>query len=257
MIAGADLDHVAVALERWSDAWPQYVGALGGEWMGGGPDPGFAWGQIKFANEMRLELLEPHEPERNDFLRRFLDRSGPGPHHLTFRVPDLVAGLAMVEAAGYRPVGVNLENPSWKEAFLHPKDGPGVVVQLAQSDGAWDGPDVADIGVARGAHRASLDRIAHAVADLDDGLRLFQGLLGGGVVDAGDDEFCRWVELAWMGPGRVRLVAPAAASSPVATWLADRGGRVHHLAFTVPGLDRAVEVPPADNFGVRLLLSPV
>src|SRR5262245_22983658 len=93
VIAGADLDHVAIATERASDAWPRYVGQLGGEWLGGMPESGFAWGQIRYANGMRLEVLEPYEPERNDFLRRFLDRNGPGPHHLTFKVPDLVDAL--------------------------------------------------------------------------------------------------------------------------------------------------------------------
>src|SRR5262249_18565316 len=93
-IEGVDLDHVAVAVERWADAWPRFVGVVGGRWMSGGRGPGFAPCQIGYANQMRVEILEPNEVERNDFLRRFLDRSGPGPHHLTFKVKDLEAALS-------------------------------------------------------------------------------------------------------------------------------------------------------------------
>ena len=38
---------------------------------------------------MPVELLEPWDVERNDFLARFVARHGAGPHHLTFKVPDL------------------------------------------------------------------------------------------------------------------------------------------------------------------------
>jgi catechol 2,3-dioxygenase-like lactoylglutathione lyase family enzyme len=252
VIAGADMDHVAVALEQCADARPRYVDELGGLWVGGMAESGFAWAQIVYANGMRLELLEPHEPERNDFLRRFLDRNGPGPHHLTFKVPDLRKALTEAEAAGYRPVGVNTAHPDWKEAFLHPKDGPGVVIQLAESNGDWESeqPDRADAGA------ASLDRVTHAVADLDEGLRLFERLLAGTPVDTGSDDDARWVEIGWAGPGRVRLIAPASAASPIAAWLGSRTGRIHHLAFSVAGLDWPMEVAPEDNGGVRLLLTP-
>ncbi len=252
MIVGADLDHVAVAVEHWADVRSRYVEQLGGTWLGGMQDPGFAWAQVIYANGMRLEMLEPHAIESNDFLRRFLDGNGPGPHHLTFTVPDLQDALNQAEAAGYRPVGVNLDHPDWKEAFIHPKDGPGVVIQLAQSSGEWEGDQVP----APTAKAAALTRVTHAVANLDNGLRLFEGLLGGAALGDGDEESARWVDVGWPGPGRVRVATPTSPSSPLAAWLGDRPGRVHHLAFSVEGLDRPTEVAPEDNFGVRLLLSP-
>jgi methylmalonyl-CoA/ethylmalonyl-CoA epimerase len=255
VITGVDLDHVAVAAEQAADAWPRYVGQLGGTWQGGAPDPGFIWGQVRFANGMTLEVLEPHRLEENDFLRRFLDRNGPGPHHLTFKVPDLVAALPVVEAAGYRPVSVNVANEGWKEAFLHPKDGPGVVIQLAESSGEWESPPPPELPEVRALRASSLDRVTHAVADMDEGLRLFEGLLGGSILDAGDGDQERWVELGWTGPGRVRLVTPTGDSGPLRDWLGDRAGRVHHLAFTVPGLAEPEEIAPADNLGVRLCLT--
>src|SRR4051812_14599785 len=269
MIDRIDLDHVAVAAEDQHHLWPRYAGDLGGVWVGGGGTPGFWSGQVQFANGMKVEVLEPFAVEQNDFLRRFLDRSGPGPHHLTYKVADLPAALAAAEAAGYRPVGVDLSDPQWQEAFLHPKDAPGVVVQLAHSsgDGDWDSPPRDDLPPSRTGAPATLLHVAHAVATMDEGLRLFAELLGGQEVARGDDEAAHWIELRWPGPGRVRLVTPASPSpaNPVAAWLSSRSGRVHHLAFQTsdPGAvagaialaGGAWEVPPEANFGVRLVLS--
>jgi methylmalonyl-CoA/ethylmalonyl-CoA epimerase len=257
VIDAAVLDHVAVAVERWDDAWPCLVGELGGRWVSGGESIGFAPGQIEFANGMRVEVLAPANVQQNDFLRRFLDTSGTGPHHLTFKVPDLTAALVEAEAAGYDPVGVDLRDPTWKEAFLHPRQARGVVVQLAEAEGGWQSP--APPGLPEPADPpSSLDHVAHAVADLDDGLALFAGLLGGEERDRGEDEGARWVELSWPGPGRIRLVAPTTSSSPVATVLAGRPGRVHSLAFTVPSLPagRPRVVEPTEVLGVRLVLRP-
>ena len=58
---GVDLDHVAVAVEQWADAWPRFVSTLGGRWMSGGHGPGFAPSQLGFANRMRVEVLEPYQ----------------------------------------------------------------------------------------------------------------------------------------------------------------------------------------------------
>ena len=247
MITGATLDHVAVAAERWEDAWPRYAGELGGRWISGGETSGFAAHQLRYDNGAKVEIISPHLVEHNDFLRRFIDRNGVGPHHLTFKVPDIRAAIAESEDAGYRPVNVDLDDPYWKEAFLHPKDAPGVVVQLAQSSTEWSSPAPAGIPAPVHDRTATLDRVVHAVASLDEGLALFVGLLAGAEVERSEN----WVELAWDKPGRLRLVEGHS------DWIGPRRGRVHHLAFTCPWLDDGpVTVEPEDNLGTRLLMFP-
>jgi methylmalonyl-CoA/ethylmalonyl-CoA epimerase len=251
VIEGVVLDHVALASHRQKDAWPRYVGDLAGRWLGGGKMIGFASAQAEYANGMKVELLEPHDVERNDFLQRFLDSNGPGPHHLTFKVKDIVAALEQTEAAGFTPVGVDLRDPHWKEAFLHPKAACGVVVQLAQAAGHWVGPKRRGMPEPRTAEPASLDHVAHAVASLDDGRRLFADLLGGSAVADGPD----WIELAWPGGGHVRLLERDLDGLP---------GKVSHLQFTcespedvpdaVAGDDGTWVVDAADNLGTRLVL---
>lgn len=209
-----DLDHVAIAGWDIGDVLSALVGELGGRILHGGVNFGFRAMQIKVGEEgMNVELLEPHNPEQNDFLERFLQRSGPGPHHTTFKTADIRAWLERAEAAGFQPVGVNLAMPMWMEAFLHPKQSLGTVVQVAQSDMDpavmeqhlddegrglmrwWPQPPE------RATEPATLRRVVLRVPDLAEGLRLYRDLLDGSV----DAEAEEMVELVWPSGGRVRL----------------------------------------------------
>jgi catechol 2,3-dioxygenase-like lactoylglutathione lyase family enzyme len=262
-----DLDHVALAVEAQGELWPRLIGDLGATWVGAGDSPGFRFAQVAFGNGMRVEVLEPLRVDENDFLRRFLDRSGPGPHHLTFKVPDLRAALAALDTAGWPAINVDLSDPRWQEAFLHPSIAHGIVVQVVQS-GEELPPDDPDPGLPEPTieRAASLERIVHLVADLDRATRLFRDLLGGAPVADGGAETGghRYRELAWPGPGCLRLVEPT-AEGPLAAWLGDRPGRLHHLELAVDDPeavpqahalgDGTYEIAPADSCGTRLVLT--
>ncbi len=126
------LDHVAIAVPQVADAVDWLVGRLGGRAYAAGPGLGFKFWQFAFARDGRIEVLEPVGPS-DGFLHRFLAARGAGIHHLTFKVPDLDAAAKRAERFGYDVVGRSELDPSWKEAFLHPKQARGVVVQLAES----------------------------------------------------------------------------------------------------------------------------
>jgi methylmalonyl-CoA/ethylmalonyl-CoA epimerase len=256
-----ELDHIALAAEHAMDNFDRYRGDLGGAFVDGPTDPGFWWGQLRFSNGMKVEMLEPVNVELNDFLRRFLDRNGPGAHHVTFKVKDIESALAAASAGGYEPINVNLSNEFWKEAFLHPKQSHGIVVQLAQ--GLDEQDQRADqLPPTRCAEPATLVRIVHLVADLDAAAGLFQGVLSGELLEDGKTELGRHLDFGWKGPGRIRLVFPADGAAKA--WLGARTGRVHHLEFAcrepaaVPRALRveadAYEVRPEHNQGVRLRL---
>ncbi len=230
----------------------------------------------------------PNDPHRNDFLQRFLLHNGPGPHHLTFKVPNLSEAISQARTAGFDPIGIDRTDPEWMEAFLHPKDATGVVVQMAEAPTAWTSTPPADYPTARRERSygggpvspANLRRVVHAVNDLAQGASLFVGLLGAEVVDEGERSDHRWMDLQWRGPLSLRLVAPTRDrdSSPLHEWLQGRSGRIHHLELDVeepdgvkgadPGtvgslgldVDKADPfwlVQPQVNYGLQLMLSPI
>ena len=130
-----DLDHVAIGLRDVTDTLFTLVGELGGVPLRGGEVVGFRAMQVRLGGAdrgMTVELLEPFNTHLNDFLLRFLERHEGGPHHMTFKTDDIVADLERLDRLGYRVINVNLDNPIWREAFLHPKDAHGTVVQIAQ-----------------------------------------------------------------------------------------------------------------------------
>jgi catechol 2,3-dioxygenase-like lactoylglutathione lyase family enzyme len=124
-------DHIALALPHIADAVPFLVGTLGGTPAFGADSGVYRFGQWRFANRARLEVLEPIGAD--GFLHRFLSARGPGIHHVTFKVPSLREACDRAKEHGYDIVGYNAANPYWKEAFLHPRRALGIVVQLAES----------------------------------------------------------------------------------------------------------------------------
>ncbi|MFV1990944.1 MAG: VOC family protein [Acidimicrobiales bacterium] len=256
------LDHIALAAEVAFDNFDRYAGDLGGRLVGGGFDPGFYWGQVVFEGGMKLEMLEPYNWHEFDFLRRFLDRNGPGPHHCTFKVPDIRAAVASVRAAGYQVVGERFEDPEWQEAFIHPKSSHGIVVQLAEVPVDSQSPEQADTPPARSGSQARLERIVHLVDDLSEPPKLFEDLLGGRRVDEGENSEGRFIDLQWPVDGNIRLLSPTAPEA--VAWLGSRSGRNYRLEFSVTDPARVTgaremspgrfELKPEDNLGTRLHL---
>jgi len=81
---------------------------------------------------MRLELLEPTSQESP--IARFLERRGPGLHHLCLATDDLGADDARLREAGYqvlRPEPSRGAGGCWIQ-FVHPKSTGGVLVELSQ-----------------------------------------------------------------------------------------------------------------------------
>ncbi len=249
-----DLDHVAIGLSDVSGALTFAVGELGATILFGGSWIGFRSMTLRLgtaAEGMNVELLEPWNAEQSDFLARFISRSGDGPHHLTFKVDDIEHELARVRAAGVVPVAVNLTNPSWREAFIHPRDGHGTVIQIAQTDTPWppvpemvrrverDGPMGSPwwpFPPKRGATPAALRRVVLRTPVLAETLGFFQNLLDGEIEERTQTS----ARLVWSGGGRLLF-----EERPGAT----------------PGIDRlelAHDGPSKERFvaGTRFVLSP-
>lgn len=80
--------------------------------------------------DARLELLRPLRADSP--VARFLERRGPGLHHIAYRVPDIEAAIADLVARGLRAID---ETPrpgagGHRVAFLHPKSTARVLIEL-------------------------------------------------------------------------------------------------------------------------------
>lgn len=248
------LDHIALATRDVTRPLEVLVTELGGTVFGGGMALGYRPMQVYLGDRaagMKVELLEPFDIEANDFLERFIVRHGEGPHHLTFKVDDLVASIARVEAAGLALTGIDMSTPIWREAFIAPRDAQGTVVQLAESSAPYATPveeyaHVREHGAEgapvwwsapppSGAPVTYLRRIVMTTPSMHDALAFFVGLLDGEHVDSGDG----WVELGWPGDGRIRFEEHV-----------DRAPGIDRLELEGPGEPREIEIA-----GTRLIIN--
>ena len=226
---------------------------LGGAWVSGGDDAGFWWGQVRFGAGPKIELITPTGGPDSAFLERFLVSRGPGPHHLNFMVTDIGATLSRVRALGIEPVGVSLLSTTWKEAFLHPRDAYGIVVQVAERSGPPpEREPPAELG--QPGPPSAFALVEHRVADIDSATRLFEEALEGDVVSRHDGAGAATVDLTWQNGARLRLVQSDAPG-------AVRDGAVTHLhfyrdgsPFSVADLSRAEDL--SGRLGVSLELGP-
>jgi methylmalonyl-CoA/ethylmalonyl-CoA epimerase len=131
----AHFDHAAHAAARIRDLLPLYAEQLGGRFLYGGDNPrvGYRGVVLGFAGGGKVELLEPL-PGSSFFDSFFARHPAGGLHHLTFRVADVRRAIDRAREAGFEIVGVNDDEPAWREAFVHPRSGHGVLVQFVESN---------------------------------------------------------------------------------------------------------------------------
>ncbi|MGB7217713.1 MAG: methylmalonyl-CoA epimerase [Vicinamibacterales bacterium] len=90
-------------------------------------------GQAEGAHGAKLELLEATSPDST--IAKFVEKRGPGLHHIAFRVADIHAALAELKARGVRLIDEQ-PRPGAEHAlvaFLHPSSAQGVLVELKQA----------------------------------------------------------------------------------------------------------------------------
>jgi len=83
--------------------------------------------------EGHVELLSPLAAE--SAVGRFLDRHGPGLHHVAYGTDDIRSALEAARAAGLQAIDeaprVGIRNS--RVAFLHPKSTGGVLTELVEA----------------------------------------------------------------------------------------------------------------------------
>lgn len=128
---GTRIAHIGVAVRNVDEMLPFYRDVLGLSEVpladsDGARIVGFA------AGDSLIELLEADATDSP--IARFLERRGPGIHHISFVVEDLEASLRRCRDAGIKLVD---DTPRFGAegkliAFLHPSSTGGVLVELTE-----------------------------------------------------------------------------------------------------------------------------
>jgi methylmalonyl-CoA/ethylmalonyl-CoA epimerase len=127
------IHHVGVAVPSIDDAMHFYGDKLGLSLVDSFelPDRQLKVGFVQAAN-MLIELLEPTDP--NSTVSRFLERRGPGLHHLCFGTSDIRRHLRDLEDKGVELIDTAPRPGAHGEvAFLQPSAALGVLVELLQA----------------------------------------------------------------------------------------------------------------------------
>jgi methylmalonyl-CoA/ethylmalonyl-CoA epimerase len=126
------LHHVAVVVADLDEALARYrtLGFSGGERFVLGEQAvevatlrsGTGW----------IELIRPTDPDGP--IARYLAKRGEGVHHVAYAVPDLIATLNELAAAGIRLIDAAPRTGAhdWRIAFVHPESCGGVLTELVQ-----------------------------------------------------------------------------------------------------------------------------
>jgi methylmalonyl-CoA/ethylmalonyl-CoA epimerase len=123
------LDHVGIAVSSLEEACRLYEPLLGET---SSPPEVLETQGVRIAFVGAVELLEPLGPETT--IGRFIERRGPGLHHIAYRTDDIEAELARLEAQGCELID-RVPRPGahgHRVAFLHPSSTLGVLIELVQ-----------------------------------------------------------------------------------------------------------------------------
>jgi len=127
------ISHIGIAVTSIDEALPFYTEVLGLEFEG---TEVVEEQKVKVAflaiGESRIELLEPTAPDSP--VAKFLEKHGPGVHHLAYQVEGLEERLAALKGQGVRLIDETPRTGAHhtRIAFLHPKASGGVLTELCE-----------------------------------------------------------------------------------------------------------------------------
>jgi methylmalonyl-CoA/ethylmalonyl-CoA epimerase len=135
----ATIDHIGIAVANLDQALTFYRDALGFE-IEAPEDVASQKVRAHFIplgnpaeqTGASLELLEATDPSSP--IAKYLEKRGPGLHHITLRVDDIAAALARLKAHGVRLIDEAPRPGAGGSlvAFIHPSSTHGVLVELTE-----------------------------------------------------------------------------------------------------------------------------
>jgi methylmalonyl-CoA/ethylmalonyl-CoA epimerase len=128
-----EVEHIGIAVRDLGDARKIYCELLGLECTGEMtlPERGVKVAFLETGNT-KVELLEGIGEESP--VTKFIERHGPGVHHLCFEVNDIERVLSELAESGLRLIDEKPRPGAEGKlvAFLHPKSTSGVLIELTE-----------------------------------------------------------------------------------------------------------------------------
>ena len=124
------INHIAIAVPNIEESLPLWQEALGVE-MTHTEDVPTQKSRVGFLpiGESEVELVQPTAEDTG--VARFINKKGPGLHHICLEVDDIEGMIAQLLSRGLKMID---EKPhvleGRKMAFVHPKSAGGVLVEL-------------------------------------------------------------------------------------------------------------------------------
>ena len=127
------VDHVAVAVEDLDQAVDLFRRLLGVEpaWEAESTEQKVRV-QVFELGGVKIELMEGTDPEST--VSKFVERKGPGLHHICYAVDDIKAALARASGEGFQVLGTgdDIGVEGRPVAFLHPGSTGGVLTEFIE-----------------------------------------------------------------------------------------------------------------------------
>lgn len=131
-----ELDHIGVAVESLEKGKAFYEAlGLGKMSVEKVASEKVTVGMFELANDSRIELLEPTEPDSP--VGKFIKNRGPGIHHICLKVSDIHSAVKALKAQGVQLINEEPRHGAHGKlvVFVHPKATGGILLELSQSKG--------------------------------------------------------------------------------------------------------------------------
>jgi methylmalonyl-CoA/ethylmalonyl-CoA epimerase len=220
-----------------------------------------AMARVGARGEYELEIIQPETSD--NIYNEFLQRYGPGLHHVAYVVPDFAKASAPVRAAGMQPL-IEFENNGSKGAYFDLRPAGGSIIEVVEySRETAEGLEALKAPPA-GAPPATdtlasyFFQVAYLARDFNPVVDFFRRVIGverfvevdvplgppDEVKVKGRAVARPFKQMVAMGPAgkngenEIEIIAPTDEDNIYGEMLEERGPGIHHISCKVPNFDR-------------------
>jgi methylmalonyl-CoA/ethylmalonyl-CoA epimerase len=233
--------------------------------MKGKTHPGIAikvaMAKVGARGEYELEIIQPEKGD--NIYYEFLQRFGPGLHHVAYVVPNFERAAAPVRAAGMQPL-IEFENNGSTGAYFDLRPAGGSIIEIVEySKETFDGLDAlktppAGAACEPDALASYFFQVSYLTRDYNRVVDFFKRVIGveqfaevdvplgppANVKVKGEQVAGAFDQKVAMGPAgtngenEIEIIAPISKDNIYSEMIDERGPGIHHISCKVPDFDK-------------------